>query len=282
MNFFFEKFNGKNIIYNIIANDNNTQDFSNTLYAIRFIKEMFKPDIFLTVSRNSDYNTPAKYGEIFYVTNFYYIKELINHFTQINEFLTPLNALLIAELGDIMTQIMNYLEFKINNHKIEILEAQNNIIYDNKNLVNFVIKLLMQDNKEYVIEDENRNGIGSGNLLLLDFIFKFIGIKINDDGVNNLNINEGRKNIIYNNSFVQMYLDSNKGNINSESANNSYNIGCYKKMILSAMNCLSKILSLIIIHNKQDKENKEPKNMLYKYTQINFINRLNYNLLIAK
>jgi hypothetical protein len=96
MNFFFEKFNGKNIIYNIIANNNNTQDFSNTLYAIRFIKEMFKPDIFLTVARNSDYNTPAKYGEIFYVTNFYYIKELINHFTQINDFLTPLNALLIS------------------------------------------------------------------------------------------------------------------------------------------------------------------------------------------
>ena len=283
MNFFFEKFNGKNIIYNIIANDNNTQDFSNTLYAIRFIKEMFKPDIFLTVSRNSDYNTPAKYGEIFYVTNFYYIKELINHFTQINEFLTPLNALLIAELGDIMTQIMNYLEFKINNHKIEILEAQNNIIYDNKNLVNFVIKLLMQDNKEYVIEDENRqNGIGSGNLLLLDFIFKFIGIKINDDGVNNLNINEGRKNIIYNNSFVQMYLDSNKGNINSESANNSYNMSCYKKMILSSLNCLNKILSLILILNKKKDTDKENQNIIYKYNNISFINKLNYKFIEAK
>ena len=283
MNFFFEKFNGKNIIYNIIANDNNTQDFSNTLYAIRFIKEMFKPDIFLTVSRNPDYNIPAKYGEIFYVTNFYYIKELINHFTQINEFLTPLNALLIAELGDIMTQIMNYLEFKNNNHKIEILEAQNNIIYDNKNLVNFVIKLLMQDNKEYVIEDENRqNGIGSGNLLLLDFIFKFIGIKINDDGVNNLNINEGRKNIIYNNSFVQMYLDSNRRNINSESANNSYNMSCYKKMILSSLNCLNKILSLILIVNKKKDTDKENQNIIYKYNNISFINKLNYKFIEAK
>ena len=283
MNFFFEKFNGKNIIYNIIANDNNTQDFSNTLYAIRFIKEMFKPDIFLTVARNSDYNTPAKYGEIFYVTNFYYIKELINHFTQINDFLTPLNALLIAELGDIMTQIMNYLEFKNNNHKIEIMEVPNNNIYENKNLVNFVIKLLMQDNKEYVVEDESRqNGIGSGNLLLLDFIFKYIGIKINDDGINNLNINEGRRNIIYHNSFVQMYLDSNKINITSEKANNSYNMSCYKKMILNSLNCLNKILSLILIVNKKKDNDKENQNIIYKYNNISFINKLNYKFIEAK
>ena len=34
--------------------------------------------------------------------------------------------------------------------------------------------------------------------------------------------------------------------------NNNYNISCYKKMILSSLNCLSKILSLIIILNKKD------------------------------
>ena len=111
--FFFDKFNGKNIIYNIIVNDNNSQDFSNTLYAIKFIKQMLKPDIFLVVSRDSDYNAPNKFGEIFYASNFYYIKELINHFTQVNEYLTPLNALIISELSEIMIQIMNYLEFKI-------------------------------------------------------------------------------------------------------------------------------------------------------------------------
>ena len=105
MNIFFEKFNGKNIIYNIIVNDNNTQDFRNTLYAIKFIKQMFKPDIFLVVARNSDYNAPNKFGEIFYVSIFYYIKELINHFTQVNEYLTSLYALVFAELGDIMIKL---------------------------------------------------------------------------------------------------------------------------------------------------------------------------------
>ena len=282
MNYFFEKFNGKNIIYNIIANDNNTQDFNNTLYAIKFIKEMFKPDIFLTVSRNSDFNTPSKNGEIFYISNFYYVKELINHFTQINEILSPLNALLISELGDIMTQIMNYLEFKNNNYKTEILETQNNI-YENKNLVNFVIRLLMQDNKEFLIEDENRqNGTGTNNILLIDFIYKYIGIKINDDGINNLNINEGRRKIFYNNTFIQLYLDNNKIIKNNENINDIYNISCYKKMILSIMICFNKILSLIILVNKKKENDKENKNIFYRYNKINFINKLNYKFIEEK
>ena len=57
MNYFFEKFNGKNIIFNIIENDNNTQDFNNTLYAIKFIKQMFKPEIFLQIARNPEFNS---------------------------------------------------------------------------------------------------------------------------------------------------------------------------------------------------------------------------------
>ena len=280
MNYFFEKFNGKNIIFNIIENDNNTQDFSNTLYAIKFIKQMFKPEIFLQIARNDEFNTPNKLGEIFYVSNFYYIKELINHFTQINEYLNPINALLISELNETMIQIMNYLEIKNDSYKIKAYEVQSNI-YDNKNLINFVIKLLMQDNKDYVMENDNQQ-MGNNNILLIDFIFKYLGIKINDDIVRNFNINDMKKQLFYNNLYIQQYLVNSKIQKENYNRNSSYNIGCYKKMILSAMNCLSKILSLIIIHNKQDKENKEPKYMLYKYTQINFINRLNYNLLIAK
>ena len=47
----------------------------------------------------------------------------------------------------------------------------------------------MQDNKEYVV-DNNMNQYGSNNLLLIDFIFKYLGIKINDDLVRNFNIND--------------------------------------------------------------------------------------------
>ena len=277
MNIFFEKFNGKNIIYNIIVNDNNTQDFRNTLYAIKFIKQMFKPDIFLVVARNSDYNAPNKFGEIFYVSIFYYIKELINHFTQVNEYLTSLNALVIAELGDIMSQIMDYLEFKNTFHKVDIVETQNPF-YENKNLANFVIKLLIQDNKDYVIEDDNKESNNSSSLLLIDFIFKYIGIKINDKDIHNWNINEINKNIYYNNTYVQLYLTKNKINKDNYNINNIYNISCYRKMILSIMNCLNKILSLIIIlHKKESKKNKnnnENQNLIYKYNKIYFINKL--------
>ena len=276
MNYFFEKFNGKSIVYNIIVNDNNTQDFSNTLYAVKFIRQMFKPDIFLVVSRNSDYNAPNKFGEIFYVSNFYYIKELINHFTQVNDYLTPLNALIIAELAEIMSQIMNYLEFKNNYNKIDIEETQN-VFYENKNLADFIIKLLVQDNKDYVIEDNSRQSNNSNSLLLIDFIFKYIGIKIKDQDIHNFDIDEIRKNIYYNNTYVQLYL--NKNNINKENynMNNSYNMSCYKKMILNIMNCLNKILSLIIIlqrkENIKDKK-KENKNDINKYKNIYFINKL--------
>ena len=280
LNYFFEKFNGKNIIFNIIENDNNTQDFSNTLYAVKFIKEMFKPEIFLQIARNAEFNTPNKLGEIFYVSNFYYIKELINHFTQINDYLNPLNALLISELNETMIQIMNYLEIKNNSYKIDAYEVQSNI-YDNKNLINFVIKLLMQDNKDYIMENDN-NQMGNNNILLIDFIFKYLGIKINDDIVRNFNINDMKKQLFYNNIYIQQYLAKSRIQKENYNRNSSYNIGCYKKMILSAMNCLSKILSLIIIHNKQERENKEQKNIPYKYTHINFINKLNHNLLISK
>ena len=284
MNFFFEKFNGKNIIFNIIENDNNTQDFSNTLYAVKFIKEMFKPEIFLQVARNAEFNTPNKIGEIFYVSNFYYIKELINHFTQINDYLSPLNALIISELNETMIQIMNYLEIKNNFYKIDVAEVQNNI-YDNKNLLNFVIKLLMQDNKDYVIDNDYKQ-IGNNNILLIDFIFKYLGVKINDDIVRNINnnnkFNDIKKKLFYNNAYIQQYLANSRMQKENYNRNSTYNIGCYKKMILSCLNCLGKILSVIIIHNRQEKENKEQKNNLYKYTNINFINRLNYNLLIAK
>ena len=279
MNFFFEKFNGKAIIFNIIENDNNTQNFSNTLYAVKFIRQMFKPDIFLQVARNPEFNSPNKLGEIFYVSNFYYVKELINHFTQINDYLSPLNALLISELNETMVQIMNYLEYKNNYYKIDISEVESNI-YDNKNLYNFVIKLLMQDNNNYVIENEN-NQFGSNNILLIDFIFKYLGIKINDDIVRNSNVNEIKK-LFFDNLYIQQYLSNSKIKKENYNSNNSYNIGCYKKMILSSMNCLNKILSLIIIHNKQEKENNEQNTSPYKYTHINFIKKLNYNFLIAK
>ena len=279
MNYFFEKFNGKNIIYNIIVNDNNTQDFSNTLYAIKFIKQMFKPDIFLVVSRNSEFNAPNKFGEIFYVSLFYYIKELINHFTQVNEYLTSLNALIIAELGDIMSQIMSYLEFKNTYHKIEIIETQS-IYYENKNLVNFVIKLLTQDNKDYVIEDDNKQNNNSSSLILIDFIFKYIGIKINDKDIHNWNINEINKNIYYNNTYVQLFLTKNKINKENYNINNSYNMSCYKKMILSIMNCLNKILSLIIIlYKKETKKNKKNENQNPIYY---FINKLYHSFINNK
>ena len=280
MNYFFEKFNGKNIIFNIIENDNNTQDFNNTLYAIKFIRQMFRPEIFLQIARNTEFNSPNKFGEIFYVSNFYYIKELINHFTQINDYLTPLNALLVSELNETMIQIMNYLEFKNNFYKINVSEIQSNI-YDNKNLYNFVIKLLMQDNKEYVMDNDN-NQYGNKNILLIDFIFKYLGIKINDDIVRNFNINDFKKKLFFNNLYIHQYLSKRKIQKDNYNRNNNYNIGCYKKMILSSLNCLSKILSLIIIHNKQEKENNDHSNTLFKYININFINKLNYNFVIAK
>ena len=91
---------------------------------------IFIISIFLQVARNAEFNTPNKIGEIFYVSNFYYIKELINHFTQINDYLSPLNALIISELNETMIQIMNYLEIKNNFYKIDVAEVQNNI-YDN-------------------------------------------------------------------------------------------------------------------------------------------------------
>ena len=280
MNYFFEKFNGKNIIFNIIENDNNTQDFNNTLYAIKFIKQMFKPEIFLQIARNPEFNSPNKFGEIFYVSNFYYIKELINHFTQINDYLSPLNALLVSELNETMIQIMNYLEIKNNFYKIDVSEVQNNI-YDNKNLNNFVIKLLMQDNKDYIIDNENSQ-YENNNILLTEFIFKYLGIKINDDIIRDFNINDVKKKLFFNNLYIQQYLSNTNLQKENYNRNNSYNIGCYKKMILSSLNCLSKILSLIIIHNKQQKENNDQNNILLKYTNINFINRLNYNFLEAK
>ena len=282
MNFFFEKFNGKNIIYNIIVNDNNTQDFSNSLYAVKFLKQMFKPDIFLVVSRNSEFNTPNKFGESFYMSNFYYLKELINHFTQVNEFLTPLNALLIAELGEVMTLIMNYLEFKNNLHKIDIIETQN-IYYENKNLANFVMQLLMQDTKEYFIEDNGKRNI-INSVLLIEFIFKFIGIKLNDRSKHNLELNEIQKKIYYNNTYVQLYLNQNNLSKENFNVNNSYNMNCYKKMILSIMNCLNKILSLLIIlqknESKKDKNSeKNNQNIKYKLNNISFVNKL-YNTFI--
>ena len=280
MNYFFEKFNGKNIIFNIIENDNNTQDFNNTLYAIKFIRQMFRPEIFLQIARNPEFNSPNKLGEIFYVSNFYYIKELINHFTQINDYISPLNALIVSELNETMIQIMNYLEFKNNSYKIYLSEEQSTI-YDDKNLYNFVIKLLMLDNKDYVIDNEN-NQYGNNNILLIEFIFKYLGIKIDDDVIRDFNINDVKKKLFFNNLYIQQYLSNSKLKKENYNRNNSYNIGCYKKMILSSMNCLSKILSLIIIHSKQQKENNDKNNILLKYTNINFINRLNYNLLIAK
>ena len=280
MNYFFEKFNGKNIIFNIIENDNNTQDFNNTLYAVKFIKQMFKPEIFLQVARNDEFNSPNKLGELFYITNFYYIKELINHFTQINDYLSPLNALLVSELNEIMIQIMNYLEFKNNYYKTDVNEVQINI-HDNKNLYNFVIKLLMQDNKEFMAENEN-NQYGNNNILLIEFIFKYIGIKINDDVVRNFKVNDIRKTIFFNNLYIYEYLSKSKIQKENYNDNNNYNIACYKKMILSSMNCLSKLLSLIIIHNKNEEENNEQNNPTFKYTYINFINKLNYNFLVAK
>ena len=287
MNYFFEKFNGKNIIFNIIENDNLTQNFNNTLYAVKFIKNMFKPEIFLQVARNVEFNNQNKLGEIFYVSNFYYIKELINHFTQINEYLTPENALLVSELNETLIQIMNYLEFKNNYCKIDVIEVDNNF-YDNKNLANFVIKLLMQDNKEYVV-DNNMNQYGSNNLLLIDFIFKYLGIKINDDLVRNFNINDLKKKLFFNNLYVQQYLSKNRFRKENYNQNNNYNISCYKKMILSSLNCLSKILSLIIILNKKDQSQESNiddistinPNIL-KYSNINFINKLNYTLISAK
>ena len=226
MNYFFEKFGGKNIIYNIIVNDNNTQDFSNTLYVIKFIKEMFKPDIFLVVARNEDFNTPNRFGELFYFQIFYFVKKTLNYFTQINDYLVPLNALLISELGNVMVQIMDYLEFKNNNHKIDIIEAKMPYNYNENNLVNLVIRLLKQDNKDYDFEEGNNQNT-TDNLLLIDFIFKFIGIKINDNGVNNLNINEIKTNIIYNNTYIQLYLNTNKTNKdNNNNVYNCYNINC--------------------------------------------------------
>ena len=95
---------------------------------------------------------------------------------------------------------MNYLEFKNNFYKTEISEVQSNI-YDNKNLYNFVIKLLMQDNKGYVIDNEN-NQFGNNNILLIDFIFKYLGIKINDDIVRNFNINDVKKKLFFNNLYI--------------------------------------------------------------------------------
>ena len=282
LNFFFEKFSEKNITYSIFANDFNSQDFTNTLYAVKFLNQMFKPDIFLVVSRNSDYNTPNKYGENFYVSNFYFIKELINYFTQVNdEYLSPLNALLIAELGEMVTQVMNYLEFKNNNHKIDIIETQN-IYYENTNLANFVIQLLMQDIKDYAIEDDgNKNNIKV--ILLLEFIFKYIGIKINDKDYHSLDLNENKKKIHFNNTYVQLYLRQN--NLAKENFNviNSYNMNCYRKMILSVMNCLNKILSLIIIlqrnESKRDKKIGNIQKKAYKLNNIPFINKL-YNAFI--
>ena len=82
--------------------------------------------------------------------------------------------------------------------------------------------------------------------------------------------------------YIQQYLSNTNLQKENYNRNNSYNIGCYKKMILSSLNCLSKILSLIIIHNKQQKENNDQNNISLKYTNINFINRLNYNFLVAK
>ena len=279
LNYFFDKFTGKNIIYNIIYNDNNSQDFSNTLYVIKFIKQMFKPDIFLVVARNSDYNAPSKFGEFFYISNFYYIKETINHFTQINESLNPVNALIVSELAEIMSIVLNYLEFKNDNNKIELKEIENSI-YDNKNLANFVIKLLIQDIKDYSIEDNSNQTNNRSMVLLIEFIFKYLGIKINDQDMHNFSINEER-NISFNNTYVQQYLEINK--INKENiSNNRNNLICYKKMILNVMNCLNKILSLLIIYIKgenQKKNNSENINDINRYNKIYFINKL-YRIMI--
>ena len=281
--YFFDKFTGRNIIYNIIANDHNTQDFTNTLYAIKFLKEMFKPDIFLVVARNSDYNSPNKFGELFYISNFYYIKETINHFTQVNEIITPINSLIIAELAETMTLIMNYLEFKGDYNKIDLIETQNSY-YENRNLVNFVIKLLMQDNKDYSIEDNSNQTNNNSTLLLVEFIFKYIGIKINDEDRHNFDYNEDKRNISFNNTYVQLYMR--KNNINKDNIiSNFTNLSYYKKMILNVMNCFNKILSLIIIYQKnEDRQEKYKENIfeINKYNKIYFLNKLYLSLIENK
>ena len=140
------------------------------------------------------------------------------------------------------------------------------------------------DIKDYVNENDNKQ-YGNNNILLIDFIFKYLGIKINDDIVRNFNINDIKKKLFYNNLYIQQYLANSRIQKENYNKNNNYNVACYKKMILSSMNCLSKILSLIIIHNKQEKEKEneeQNKITLYKFTNINFINKLNYNLVIAK
>jgi hypothetical protein len=240
---------------------------------------MFKPDIFLVVSRNSEYNTPSKFGEYFYISNFYYVKETINHFTQVNENLNPTNALIVAELSDIITLVLNYLEFKNDNNKIELKETQSSI-YDNKNVFDFVIKLLMLDIKDYTIEDNSNQNSKSSMVLLIEFIFKYLGIKINDQELHNFNINEEKLNITFNNTYVQFYLESN--NVNKENISyNRNNLICYKKMILNVMNCLNKILSLLIIYIKREnqKNNSENANDINKYNKIYFINKL-YRIMI--
>ena len=280
MSFFFEKFTGNNIVYKIISNDNNSQDFTNSLYIFKFIKQMFKPDIFLVVSRNSEYNAPSKFGEYFYISNFYYVKETINHFTQVNENLNPTNALIVSELSEIMTLVLNYLEFKNDNNKIELKETQSSF-YENNNLFDFVIKLLMLDIKDYSIEDNSNQNNKSSMVLLIEFIFKYLGIKINDQELHNFNINEEKININFNNTYVQLYLESN--NVNKENISyNRNNLICYKKMILNVMNCLNKILSLLLIYIKKENQknnNSENTNDINKYNKIYFINKL-YRIMI--
>ena len=53
-------------------------------------------------------------------------------------------------------------------------------------------------------------------------------------------------------------------------------------MILSSLNCLNKILSLILILNKKKDTDKENQNIIYKYNNISFINKLNYKFIEAK
>ena len=54
----------------------------------------------------------------------------------------------------------------------------------------------MQDNKDYILDNQYMQN-GNNNILLIDFIFKYLGIKINDDIVRNFNINDMKKQLFY-------------------------------------------------------------------------------------
>ena len=276
---FFDKFRGKNIIFNIIFDDNTCNNFSNTLYAVKFLKQMFSPNIFLILARNDEFNSHNNQGASFYQTNFYYIKELINYFAQKNELLTPLEALVITELNYTLIQILNYLEFKNTNSKIEIIDSKNNfdVENDNNNLANFIIKLLLQENKDYYSRDSGMDENNLHSLINMEYFFKFLKIKINDKNIlNSMNNSDYNPNkyIYFNNIYVQEYLNSIPDNENYNKYENNYNISCYEKMILSSLHCLNQMFSLLILC----KENKS-----YNfYNKINLISKLKYSFVDTK